>query len=91
MQSRPNLTPRWGCRLSSVAPAGAAAATVAAVATPAAPRLLRDRNVRRSTADAALSEIPAARRVVGDPRLLGETLGLSFPVDAEAVARQMLG
>ena len=44
-----------------------------------------------AAADAALSEIPAARRVVGDPRLLGETLGLSFPVDAEAVARQMLG
>jgi len=43
-----------------------------------------------AAADAALSEIPAARRVVGDPQLLGETLGLGFPMDAEAVAGQML-
>jgi nucleoside-diphosphate-sugar epimerase len=44
----------------------------------------------RAAEDALLAEIPAARRVVGDPRLLGETLGLSFPMDAEGVARQML-
>ncbi len=45
----------------------------------------------RVTEDAELAAIPAARRVVGDPDLLARALGLSFPIDAEGVARRMLG